>query len=61
MLKQLASYFNSLLHKFAKPETYGYQLEQYIISHQPTSTAQIEGLEREFDLLYSARNKSWMV
>ena len=61
MLNQLAGYFYNLLHKFAEPETYGYQLEQYIISHNPTSTAQIEGLEREFDLLYSARNKNWMV
>jgi len=61
MLNQLAGYFHSLLHKFAEPETYGSKLEQYIISHNPTCTAQVEALERQFDLMYSARNKSWMV
>lgn len=61
MLKQLAGYLYSLLEKFSEPQTYGSALEYYIISHNPTSTAQVEALERQFDLLYSARNKSWMV
>lgn len=61
MLNQLAGYFYNLLHKFAEPQTYGSALEYYIISHNPTSTAQVEALERQFDLMYSARNKSWMV
>jgi hypothetical protein len=61
MLNQLAGYFYNLLVKFSEPQTYGASLEHYIISHNPTSTAQVEQLERQFDLLYSARNKSWMV
>jgi hypothetical protein len=61
MLNKLASYLHSLLEKFSEPQTYGSALEYYIISHNPTSTAQVEVLERQFELLYSARNKSWMV
>ena len=61
MLKQLGGYLYSLLEKFSEPQSYGSALERYIVSHNPTSTAQVEQLERQFELLYSARNKSWMV
>ena len=61
MLNQLAGYFYNLLYKFSEPESYGSRLEQYIISHNPTSTAQVEQLERQFELRFSGRNKSWMV
>ena len=50
MLNQLAGYFYNLLVKFSEPQTYGASLEHYIISHNPTSTAQVEQLERQFDL-----------
>jgi len=61
MLKQLADYFNSLFTKFSEPETYGSQLEQYIVSHHPTNNAQVEHLEREFELRYLKRNSGWIV
>ena len=61
MLNQLADYFHSLFNKFSEPQSYGTSLEQYIISHNPTSTAQVEHLERQFELRFSGRNKSWMV
>ncbi len=61
MLNQLFGYFHSLLKKFSEPQTYGSALEQYIVSHNPTCTAHVEQLERQFELMYSARNKSWMV
>jgi len=61
MLKQLGGYLYSLLEKFSEPQSYGASLERYIVSHNPTSTAQVEALERKFELLYSARNKSWMI
>ena len=31
-----------------KPNTYGSKLEEYIISKNPTNTADVEKLEREF-------------
>jgi len=35
--------------------TYGSQLEQYIISHKPNDTADVERLTREYDLAASKR------
>jgi hypothetical protein len=53
--------FKRFLDWFCTPQHYGTILEQYILSHNPTTTAQVEALERKFELMYSARNKSWMV
>jgi hypothetical protein len=53
--------FKRFLSWFTAPQHYGTRLEQYILSHNPTSTAQVEALERKFDLMCSTRNKSWMV
>jgi len=53
--------FKRFLSWFTAPQHYGTRLEQYILSHNPTSTAQVEALERKFELMYSARNKGWMV
>lgn len=53
--------FKRFLSWFTAPQHYGTRLEQYILSHNPTSTTQVEALERKFDLMYSARNKSWMI
>ena len=61
MFKLLGDYVNQAVRWFSAPQHYGTRLEQYILSHNPTSTCQIEALERKFDLMYSARNKSWMV
>lgn len=61
MLNQLAGYFYNLFNEFNKPYTYGTELERYIVSHNPTTNAQVEQLERQFELRFSSRNKSWMV
>ena len=61
MFSTLGKYVNQAVRWFCAPQHYGTRLEQYIVSHNPTSTAQVEALERKFDLMYSARNKSWMV
>lgn len=61
MLTRLTDYAKRFVYWFTAPQHYGTRLEQYILSHNPTSTTQVEALERKFDLMYSARNKSWMV
>ena len=61
MFKQLADYVNQFVNWFSEPQHYGTQLEQYILSQNPTCNAQVEALERRFELMYSARNKSWMI
>ena len=61
MLNQIIGYFYSLFNKFSDTQSYGASLEQYIISHNPTSTAQVEHLERQFELRIANRNKSWLV
>lgn len=42
---------SALLPAFAKdaPTTYGSQLEEYIVSHSPKDTYDVERLTREFD------------
>jgi hypothetical protein len=61
MFAKLTDYAKRFVHWFAAPQHYGTRLEQYIVSHKPTTTCQVEALERKFDLMYSARNKSWMI
>jgi hypothetical protein len=61
MFATLTDYVNQAVRWFTAPQHYGTKLEQYILSHNPTSTCQVEALERKFELMYSARNKSWMV
>ena len=61
MFTTLGDYVKRFVHWFTAPQHYGTKLEQYIISHNPTTTCQVEALERKFDLMYSNRNKSWMV
>ena len=61
MFTKLGDYFGRVVHWFTAPQHYGTKLEQYILSHNPTTTHQVEALERKFELMYSARNKSWMV
>ena len=60
MFKQLGDYVNRAVNWFTEPQHYGTRLEQYILSHNPTTTCQVEALERKFELMYSARNKSWI-
>jgi hypothetical protein len=61
MFTTLADYFNRALKWWSAPQHYGTRLEEYIVSHNPTNTSQVEALERKFDLMYSGRNKSWMI
>ena len=61
MFKTLGDYANRFVNWFSEPQHYGTKLEQYILSHNPTSTCQVEALERRFELMYSARNTSWMI
>ena len=61
MFKLLSDYVNRFVNWFSEPQHYGTQLEQYILSQNPTCNAQVEALERKFELMYSARNKSWMI
>ena len=61
MFTKLTDYVKQFVNWFSEPQHYGTSLEQYIVSHNPTTTCQVEALERRFDLMYSARNKSWMV
>jgi hypothetical protein len=61
MFKLLGDYANRFVNWFSEPQHYGTKLEQYILSHNPTTTCQVEALERRFELMYSARNKSWMI
>ena len=61
MFKTLGDYANRFVNWFSEPQHYGTRLEQYILSHNPTTTCQVEALERRFELMYSARNKSWMI
>ena len=61
MFKTLGDYANRFVNWFSEPQHYGTKLEQYIVSHNPTSTCQVEALERKFEIMYSARNKSWMI
>ena len=61
MFTKLGDYFNRAVRWFTAPQHYGTRLEQYILSHNPTTTCQVEALERRFELMYSARNKSWMI
>ena len=61
MFKLLSDYISQAVNWLSEPQNYGTQLEQYILSHNPTCNAQVEALERKFELMYSARNKSWMI
>jgi hypothetical protein len=61
MFTTFADYVKRVVNWFTAPQHYGTKLEQYIVSHNPTTTCQVEALERKFDLMYSARNKSWMI
>ena len=61
MFTKLADLIGQAVGWFSAPQHYGTRLEQFILAHNPTSTCQVEALERKFDLMYSSRNKSWMI
>ena len=51
-------FFTSIVEAFRSlwKNTYGSALEQYIVSHAPQSTGDVERLTREFDLKTTTRN-----
>jgi hypothetical protein len=49
MLNLLAGYVHKMLTGFEKPQTYGSELEAYIVSKNPMDGADVDRLAREFD------------
>ena len=45
----IVGWAKSLLQAYQRPQTYGSELEAYIVSHQPQSAADVDRLTREFD------------
>jgi len=48
MLQLIKTWAKSLSESFSKPQTYGSQLEYYIISNNPQSEGDVDRLTREF-------------
>lgn len=49
LIQPLISWAKSLVERYQKPQTYGSELENYIVSHNPQSAGDIDRLTREFD------------
>ena len=45
----IVGWVKSLAEQFSKPQTYGSALQQYIVSHEPQNSADVDRLIREFD------------
>lgn len=50
----IAGWIKSLAQEFSKPQTYGSALEQYIVSRDPQSPADVDRLMRDFE-----QSKGW--
>lgn len=48
-ITSIVGWVKSLAQQFAKPQTYGSELEAYIVSHDPQSAYDVDRLSREFD------------
>ena len=55
MLKQLAEYVHKMLQNFSRPQTYSSALEEYIVSHAPQDTCDVDRLTRQFEIIHSRR------
>lgn len=55
-IQPLAGWVKSLAEQFQKPTTYGSELEQYIVAHEPRDTGDVDRLTREFD---QRKEASW--
>jgi len=53
----IIAYFNGLFKRVDNPSTYGSELEQYIVSKNPGSLAEIEFWTKQFDR--SATKRNW--
>jgi hypothetical protein len=49
LIQPLVGWVKSLAEQFSKPQTYGSELEQYIVSHEPQNAGDVDRLIREFD------------
>jgi hypothetical protein len=48
-IQPLVGWVKSLAEQFQKPQTYGSELEAYIISNDPQTAYDVDRLTREFD------------
>ena len=48
-IQPIAGWVKSLAEQFSKPQTYGSELETYIVSHNPQNAADVDRLMREFE------------
>lgn len=49
LIQPLISWVKSLVERYQKPQTYGGELESYIVSHNPQSAGDVDRLTIEFD------------
>lgn len=49
MINQLTGYLHKFIQRVEKPQTYGSDLERYIVSHQPQSIYDVEQLTKQYD------------
>jgi hypothetical protein len=45
----IVGWVKSLAEQFSKPQTYGSALEQYIVSHNPQNSADVDRLMRDYE------------
>jgi hypothetical protein len=55
-IQPITGWVKKLAEDFQKPQTYGSQLEKYISSKNPQSTADVEMLMRRYE-----RHKEWVL
>lgn len=55
MIKKIISYIQKMFASANKPQTYGSELEAYIVSKNPTSTHDVEYHARQFDQKMASR------
>jgi hypothetical protein len=48
-IQPILGWFKSLAQEFSKPQTYGSELETYIVSGQPQCNGDVDRLMREFN------------
>lgn len=58
MLNHLGAYFNKIMSKFEKPNTYGSSLEYYITKNNPQDSCDVDRLTRKFEQMNLNRTLS---
>ena len=59
MLNQLSAYIHKMLDQIDRPQTYGSELEAYIVSKNPQSTYDVEYWTAQFDKRQT--EKGWLL